>query len=178
MLPEIPVRPDEASTLAAGVDRRLDPQYVPLQRLVGWIVTACLAFGLLIGVAIIWLTGELPRWANLLLLPSWLLASAAIAWFSYRWPVRVYRATSYTLDDRGIEIRSGVYWRSVTSVPRTRVQHIDVSQGPMERSFGLGRLVIHTAGTDHSRVELPGLSHPVALAIRNHLLPQGSDDAI
>ena len=27
----------------------------------------------------------------------------------------------------------------------------------MERSYGLGRLVLYTAGTDHSRVELPGL---------------------
>ena len=83
-------------------------------------------------------------------------AYAAIGWLSYVWPEVHYRHLSYVLDAEGIEIRSGVWWREVISVPRSRVQHIDVSQGPMERSFGLGRLVVYTAGTDHSRVELAG----------------------
>ena len=45
-------------------------------------------------------------------------------------------------------------------------------------AFGLGTLVIYTAGTDHARVELPGLPHTRALAIRDHLLPAGGDDAV
>jgi membrane protein YdbS with pleckstrin-like domain len=101
-----------------------------------------------------------------------------IGWLSYAWPAVHYRHVSYTLDDEGIEIRTGVWWRQVMSVPRSRVQHIDVSQGPMERSYGLGRLVLYTAGTTHSRVELAGLNHAVAFDLRNHLLPRGSDDAV
>ena len=41
-----------------------------------------------------------------------------------------------------------------------------------------GGLVLYTAGTAHSRVELQGLSYAVAFALRNHLLPRGSDDAV
>ena len=48
----------------------------------------------------------------------------------------------------------------------------------MERSYNLGRLIIHTAGTDHSRVELPGLNHQVAFSLRTHLLPGRGDDAV
>jgi uncharacterized protein len=164
--------------MADGVRRGLDPQYVPLQRVVGSIATAVIGFGLLVGVAILWLTGDLPRWANLLLMPAWLGVTTGLAWLSYVWPAIELRHMSYTLDTDGIEIRSGVWWRAVTNVPRSRVQHIDVLQGPLERSYGLGRLVIFTAGTEHSRVELPGLNHQIAYALRNHLLPRGSDDAV
>ncbi len=169
-LHEPPVEP-------AGV-RQLDPQYVALERAVGWIVTASLSAGLLAATGVVWLTADLPRWGSVLLIPGWLLITIGIGWFTYIWPDVHYRHLSYVLDAEGIEIRSGVWWREVVSVPRSRVQHIDVSQGPLERSYGLGRLVLYTAGTDHSRVELPGLSHAVALALRNHLLPRGGDDAV
>jgi membrane protein YdbS with pleckstrin-like domain len=58
------------------------------------------------------------------------------------------------------------------------VQHTDVSQGPLERRFGLGTLVIYTAGTAHSRVNLEGLDHEVARRIRAHLLPKDEGDAV
>ena len=158
--------------------RRLDPAYVPFQRTVGWIVTACASAAVLATVGTLWLMAEVPRWAAVLMLPAWLVATIALGWFTHVWPAIHYRYASYTLDGEGIEIRFGVWWREVISVPRSRVQHIDVSQGPMERSYGLGRLVLYTAGTEHSRVELAGLNHGVALGLRNHLLPRGSDDAV
>ena len=63
-------------------------------------------------------------------------------------------------------------------MPRSRVQHTDVSQGPLERGYGLGTLVIYTAGTDHAKVDLHGLDHATALAIRDHLLPREGGDAV
>ena len=169
--------PPEASPELYG-ERRLDPEYMPFQRCVGWIVTATLSAAMLAAVGILWLAADLPRWVSALLIPAWLLFTLGIGWLSYAWPAVHYRHTSYVLDAEGIEIRSGVWWREIISVPRSRVQHIDVSQGPMERSYGLGRLVLYTAGTAHSRVELQGLSYAVAFALRNHLLPRGSDDAV
>jgi uncharacterized protein len=160
-------------------ERRLDPEYVPFQRSIGWIVTAILSASVLAAVGILWLAADnLPRGVSVLLIPAWLLFTLGIGWLSWVWPAVHYRHSSYVLDEEGIEIRSGVWWRQIISVPRSRVQHIDVSQGPMERSYGLGRLVLYTAGTAHSRVELQGLSYTVAFALRNHLLPRGSDDAI
>jgi membrane protein YdbS with pleckstrin-like domain len=58
------------------------------------------------------------------------------------------------------------------------VQHIDVTQGPLQRSYDVGTLVLFTAGTAHSRVTLPGLAYPTALALRDRLLPQDDDDAV
>ncbi len=69
-------------------------------------------------------------------------------------------------------------WQIVTHVPRSRVQHTDVSQGPLERRYGLGTLVVYTAGTNHARVALPGLAHEVARALRDELRAERVDDAV
>ena len=47
------------------------------------------------------------------------------------------------------------------------MQHIDVRQTALERAFGVTALVLHTAGTAHSRVVLPGLARETAEAIRD-----------
>ena len=177
--PAAPRGPGDAAGIQAdGSERRLSPAFVPFQRAVGWVFAAVVSFFALVAALTGWLSGELPRWATMLLAPAWFAVTIAVAWFTQIWPIHEYRRTSYILDTDGIEIRAGVFWRVITNVPRSRVQHIDVSQGPIERSYGLGRLVIFTAGTQHSRVELPGLDHGVAFALRNHLLPRGPDDAI
>jgi hypothetical protein len=71
-----------------------------------------------------------------------------------------------------------VYWRDIVNIPRSRVQHTDVSQGPLERRYGLGTLVVYTAGTDHAKVSLSGLDHLIALRIREHFLPGAVGDAV
>ena len=69
---------------------------------------------------------------------------------------------------------SGIFWRSETFVPRTRVQHTDVVQGPLQRLFELATLIVHTAGTQDASVGLGGLSYETALPIRDFLI--GGDE--
>lgn len=162
----------DSGLVADGVDHSLDPRVITLQRIGGGIFYAVLAIGALVGLAIAddgltWV--RITVWAALVMLA---------AWHAYSWPARSYQHTSYRVDDQGIEIRKGVFWRVVINVPRSRVQHTDVSQGPIERRYGLGTLVIYTAGTDHAKVELEGLPHDRALRIREHLLPSESGDAV
>ena len=56
-----------------------------------------------------------------------------------------------------------------TVVPFGRVQHIDVAQGPIERSFGLATLILHTAGTRGASVPLPGLLFDEAERMRDRI---------
>ena len=51
--------------------------------------------------------------------------------------------------------------------PLVRVQHIDVTRGPLEKMFGVATLVVHTAGTHNSVVTLPGLAPDRAGQIRD-----------
>jgi membrane protein YdbS with pleckstrin-like domain len=167
----------ETDAVADGVDHRLDPRVILFQRIGGSIFTAVLAGASFLALLAAWVVNG-PTAAGLLAggLP-WAAGVAALAWHAHRWPAIDYRHASYRLDEQCLEIRRGVFWRTVVTVPRSRVQHTDVSQGPLERRLGLGTLVVYTAGTDHARVSLGGLEHARALRIREQLLPRG-DDAV
>lgn len=168
-----------SESVADGQEHALDPRVVPLERVTGAMLLAVMAVASLTGLLVAWFVDDdRPAWLGWALTLSWPTMMTAAAWQVFSWPPRAYRHTSYRVDDRGIEIRRGVFWRAVINVPKSRVQHIDVSQGPVERRFGLGTLVLYTAGTDHAKVELAGLEHGRALAIRAHLLPSGSNDAV
>ena len=160
-------------SVADGVARPLDPRSIHVQRLAGTIGVATLSSAGLLGVMILLLGGPGSRLRSAALLASWLLGTLAAATFALWWPAVRYRHVTWRLDDRGFQIRSGVWWRSVVDVPHSRVQHTDVQQGPIERSFELATLILHTAGTQHAAIPLSGLEHAVALAIRDHLLRDG-----
>ena len=164
--------PGSPDAIADGVQHPLDPRYLMLQRRRGWINAIVYSVvWLLIGssaVAFSSLPAGLSRWLVVL----WAALSIAYAVWSQRRPVIEHRHASYRLDARGIEIRGGVFWRHVINVPRSRVQHIDVTQGPFERRHGIGTLSIYTAGVSHAMVSLPGLDYARALRIRDYLLPR------
>ena len=161
-----------------GVPHSLDPRFIPLERTSGLIATGTVAAGALLMLAVVAIGAPLPGRMIGALAVAWLAASSGLVWLSYQWPAIAYRHIAYTIETDGLQIRRGVFWRTVIDVPRSRVQHTDVSQGPLERRFGLGALVVYTAGTDHSRVDLGGLAHDTAFAIRDHLLPHQRDDAV
>ncbi|WP_448658112.1 PH domain-containing protein [Sphingomonas sp. CJ99] len=68
-----------------------------------------------------------------------------------------------------LHVASGWLTRSHTIVPVSRVQHIDVTQGPVERMCGVSTLVLHTAGTANSTVSLPGITRERAEEIRDSI---------
>lgn len=98
--------------------------------------------------------------------------------FARMWPPVAYRHLRYGIDETGIAIESGVLWRSRVALPRVRIQHTDVSQGPLERRYGIGTLKLYTAGSRHVRIELPGLNHEEALALRDALLAEGRGSGV
>ncbi len=105
-----------------------------------------------------------------LALPASLIIGAGglvLAWF---WPAARYRRLTYRLDDVGLTIQDGVWWRTQTSLPRLRIQHSDVSQGPLQRRYGIATLKLYTAGSRYTKVELEGLRHEDALALRDRLV--------
>jgi membrane protein YdbS with pleckstrin-like domain len=165
-------------SIADGVERKLDPRFIGVQRVSRWLFVGPFALVVLIPVvlqALFSASGMLMKAGPLVV---WAAFAGLLVWWAQAWPAMSYRHSSYRVDPLGIEIRRGVVWHRVINVPRSRVQHTDVSQGPLERGSDLGTLVIFTAGTHYARVHLPGLQHATALRIRNHLLPGGSDDAV
>jgi len=88
---------------------------------------------------------------------------------------RAWRYTLWRLDDAGFTLRRGRMWQRETRVPQSRVQHLDLRRGPMQRRLGLSTLVIHTAGTRHSSVTVRGLDADDAERLRDTLARQVED---
>lgn len=82
-------------------------------------------------------------------------------------PQRVYRRLHFRLTERLLQVVRGWLFHVDTVVPLVRVQHIDVTRGPLEKMFGVATLVVHTAGTHNSIVTLPGLAPERAAQIRD-----------
>lgn len=114
----------------------------------------------------------------------WLLAASAAAlagallgaWFGWR----RHRLTFWRLDAQSLGVRRGHMWQSESHVPISRVQHLDLRRGPIERAAGLATLIVHTAGTRMNTVAVAGLAHADAEHLRDLLARQldHDDDAL
>lgn len=112
------------------------------------------------------LSGLLPALAGPLALTAVIVA-----------PNRVYRRLGYAIDSRLLRTVRGWLFHIDTVVPFVRVQHIDVTRGPIDKMFGTASLVIHTAGTHNSIVVLPGLAPERAAEIRDAIRSEIRADA-
>ena len=170
-----PVEPAEqagpAFSIVDGQEHGVDSRSVTLDRIVSLGVILAISLVPFVVVTIGWGVGSMPsRLYFSLLAGELVLLSIALA-TGYKWPELHHRRLRYRVDEAGVLIRRGVLWRKVISIPASRVQHTDVSQGPMQRSFGLATLTVHTAGTQGASIALSGLEHGVAKLLRDHLLP-------
>lgn len=109
-----------------------------------------------------------PWWESLPLAAAiWLLCGMIGCYAAYRrWITSAWR-----LDDTGLRFRRGYLWRKEILVPRSRVQHLDIERGPIERHYGLATLIVHTAGTRHHALRIAGLPDAAAVALRDALVP-------
>jgi membrane protein YdbS with pleckstrin-like domain len=107
--------------------------------------------------------------------PVLLAALAAGAWW---YPAARYRRLRYRLDPIGITITDGILWRTQSSLAQVRIQHTDISQGPLQRRYGVATLKLYTAGSRFTKIELPGLEYGEAVKLRDRLLEAGDGDAV
>lgn len=98
------------------------------------------------------------------------LLGAFIGW-------RRVRRTGWRLDASGLGLRRDLLWQRDTRVPISRVQHLDVRRGPLQRRMRIATLVVHTAGSRFSAVVLDGLDEADAERLRDTLARQLDQDA-
>ena len=135
---------------------RLDPAYRTVLR----IRAALLAVPFVIAAVVLEVSETL--FVGAFLAPVAIIALALVLMV----PMRRYNARGFDMGADRLRVVRGVLFHFDTVVPFGRVQHIDVEQGPLERGFGIARLVLHTAGTHNASVTLPGLARGDAMAMR------------
>jgi len=83
-----------------------------------------------------------------------------------------YKAWSYCERDDDLVVSRGVMFRRLSVVPYGRMQFVDVTAGPFERTFHLVTLRMHTAAAA-SDARIPGLEVEVATQLRDRLATLG-----
>jgi len=165
-------------SVADNVWRELDINFIPADRLAGLIMALILAVIMTGGIIYLICVDVAPLWIDVCLAVVSAGLIGLLFIYVIKWPRVVYRRISYRVDKSGIEICKGVIWRKVISIPRSRIQHTDLTQGPIERKYGLSKLIIYTAGVIYSKVELEGLKTGTAADIRDFLIAESRTDAI
>jgi membrane protein YdbS with pleckstrin-like domain len=135
-------------------------------------LSAAIAIGILgvagllsIGMLIDWLYGALALVvAALLLAWTWVLIG------------RNQRSWKYAEREDELLVSHGIMFRQLVVVPYGRMQFVDVSAGPLERSFGLATVELHTA-TPATDAKIPGLAPDEAGRLRDRLSALGQAQA-
>lgn len=63
----------------------------------------------------------------------------------FLYPLIEYKQWGYIISDDRVEIRHGIFFIKNTIIPIVRIQHIAISQGPINRKLGISAIAIHTA---------------------------------
>jgi hypothetical protein len=157
----------------ADARRPLDPRVLRLWRIesgLAWLVAVVLAGGL---AALLLVDDRAPGVATGLLVGLVVLAVLALVLPGVR-----YRAWRYEVGDEGLLLEHGVVTRTTSLTPYRRIQHIDVASGPIERSLGLGHLVLHT-GSATTDATVPGIPLDDADRLRSMIIERaGAGDAV
>ena len=100
------------------------------------------------------------------------LALAAAGLLFERFLARRVAAWGYAERDADLMVRRGVMIRRQSVIPYGRMQFIDITAGPIERSLGLATLRMHTAAAA-SDARIPGLDRAEAAKLRDQLAALG-----
>lgn len=148
---------------------RLHPDSIKVSRIIGALIALIpLAIGSFIGIMS----------ENYWIILIGVLVFLVVFVVSFIYAKKAYQYSYYWVSEEGLYIQQGVMWRKKTLIPKNRVQHTDVSQGPLDRKYQLAKLTVHTAGTRDASVDLSGVLFDTANELRAYLLDEELSDAV
>ena len=87
------------------------------------------------------------------------------------------RSYRYMFDDAGIHVLEGVCARQHHTVPRNRIQRVNVAQGMLQRANALATLTILTAGTTPVGNTVQHLPIELANRVKDEIVEQANANA-
>ena len=83
---------------------------------------------------------------------------------------RAFKLKGYAVRTKDISYKTGLFFKRHTTVPFSRIQHVEVRQGLLERYFDLAKLNVYTAGGQSSDLTIPGLHHEEANRLKAFII--------
>ncbi|MFS0892646.1 PH domain-containing protein [Microbacterium sp. 179-I 3D3 NHS] len=142
-----------------GTWHQISPRYVVSQIVqnlifIAIVIAAAVALNIVLGQDWVWI----PAGAILLITVITLIILP-----------RQARAIGYMLRADDIVFRKGILWQRMIAVPYGRMQLVDITQGPLDRAFGVSQLKMVTAAAT-TGVQIPGLTQSASEALRDTLI--------
>lgn len=97
------------------------------------------------------------------------LGALIVLWAQYV-AGRRFEFWRYEVGEDDLAVAHGIWWRTRTFVPRARIQHVDVTAGPIARSLGLAVISVFVSGHAGAVATIPGLRTDEAERLRKVLL--------
>ena len=112
-------------------------------------------------IALEWLV----QYGNWILLGLFILLSISVSIVYFG-----FFKKSYAIREKDIIYNSGLFWKSSIAIPFNRVQHCEVSIGPIDRMFDLSELKIFTAGGSSSDLSINGLTPETSNRLKDFIV--------
>lgn len=144
--------------------RPLGPEALAVRRIRVVAASAVVLIAAVAGTLVLGRLGEvdIPLWIP----GSLVLIGAAVAWW---WAGVDHARWGWRLTGDLFEVRHGVLVRRMNLVPRSRIQNVTTTAGPLQRRYGVVTLAVHTAGARTRNVSIEDLDAGHAEAIRRRL---------
>jgi len=103
-----------------------------------------------------------------------------VMFFVALWIPAFQRSLAYVIDDEGVHMRMGVFWKRRATVPYRKITNVDITEGPLQRRYGIASVNVQTAGAGgaqggHAEARLVGVAG--AEKIRERILARMRDRA-
>ncbi|MCH8979616.1 MAG: PH domain-containing protein [Armatimonadetes bacterium] len=145
----------------------LDPTVSKLWRIEA--AVAGVVYGaIFVGVEFV-LANALEAWPVQPGFASGALGLALVAWLQYV-AGKKYEFWRYQVGDDDLAVAHGIWWQTRAYIPRARIQHVDVTAGPISRALGLAVVSVFVGGQAGAVATIPGLDAGTADHLRRTLL--------
>ncbi len=103
--------------------------------------------------------------------PNWLFGTIGIVVLTATLMSFAYaKSFRYAVRKHDIVLNKGVFWRTEIVQPLIRMQHVELHRGPLDKSLGLAKLKLYSAGSARETFTIPGLPLRLAARIRRFIL--------
>lgn len=128
------------------MERKPDPALLTVWRTILWIVSAVCVLPWL-GILLAALGAEKMAPIAVGLSLSLSLMFIGIAAFIDFYLRLFHKSIFYVFDEKRVMLRYGVWWRVQKAIPIEKITDVRTVQGPLERVYGIGQVLIFTPGT-------------------------------
>lgn len=164
LLQNLEIEPSDLPQIEEVKFNSIEKDYLWM-RLLGWGIFFLIAAGVL---TFIMITTEAKAW---MLFTPWLVLLVLILLVE----IKGFSIKGYALREKDITYKSGLIFFHMTSIPFNRIQHCEVTQGPLARLFDLASVKVYTAGGSSSDLSISGLTKERAQKLRDFITKLSSE---